>query len=108
ASGRGANGMGACAILMLACTGLVIWWPGIKTWRRSLTLPRGVGWQRTTWHLHSMIGFWTFAFTVVFALSGAYFGFPAMFQALADRLDPVHEPGGSRSERHRILCAPSL
>jgi hypothetical protein len=28
------------------------------------------------WHLHSMIGFWTFAFTVVFALSGAYSVFP--------------------------------
>jgi hypothetical protein len=53
-------------------------------------------WQRTFWHLHSMIGFWTFAFTVVFALSGAYFGFPGMFQALADRLDPVTDPDAPR------------
>jgi hypothetical protein len=43
-----------------------------------------------------MVGFWTFAFTVVFALSGAYFGFPAMFQDVADRLDPVTDPEAYR------------
>ena len=95
-TGRRVNGVAAFAIVALAATGFVIWWPGIKTWRRSLTLPRGLGWQRMFWHLHSMIGFWTFAFTLVFALSGAYFGFPAMFQALADRLDPVTDPDASR------------
>jgi uncharacterized iron-regulated membrane protein len=40
-TGREVNGVGALAVLALAATGLVIWWPGIKTWRRSLTLPRG-------------------------------------------------------------------
>src|SRR4030095_1558615 len=95
-TGRQLNGVFAFAVLALAATGLVIWWPGVKTWGRSLPLDRGLGWQRTTWHLHSMIGFWTFAFTVVFALSGAYFGFPAMFQALADRLDPCAIPDAWR------------
>src|SRR5580658_219432 len=42
-TGRKVNGAGALALLALAVTGLVIWWPGIKTWRRSLTLHRGVG-----------------------------------------------------------------
>jgi uncharacterized iron-regulated membrane protein len=88
-TGRTVNGVGALALLALASTGLVIWWPGIKTWRRSLTLHRGAGWKSMTWHLHSMIGFWTFAFTLVFALSGAYLGFPEWFQELADRLEPV-------------------
>jgi len=69
-------------------TGLVIWWPGTRTWRRSITLPRGVGWRRATWHLHSMIGFWSFAFTLVFAMSGMYLCFPNAFQDLADRFDP--------------------
>jgi hypothetical protein len=36
-----------------------------------------------------MIGLWTFAFTLVFALSGAYLGFPEWFQEFADRLEPV-------------------
>ena len=66
-TGRKVNGVGALALLALAVTGLAIWWPGIKTWRRSLTLHRGVGWKRLTWHLHSMIGFWSLGFTLVFA-----------------------------------------
>ena len=88
-TGRKVNGVGAFAVFALAATGLVIWWPGIKTWRRSLTVHRGLGWKRLTWHLHSMIGFWSLGFTFVFALSGAYLGFPQPFQDLADRLDPL-------------------
>ena len=90
-TGRTVNGAGAVAILALASTGLVIWWPGIKTWRRSLTLHRGVGWQRFTWHLHSMIGFWSLGFTLLFALSGAYLGFPVAFQDVADWIDPPRD-----------------
>lgn len=87
-AGRKVNGLGAIAVLVLAVTGLGIWWPGIKTWRRSLNLPRGVGWKRGVWHLHSMIGFWSFAFTVVFGLSGIYLAYPDWMQNLADRLQP--------------------
>ena len=50
------------------CTGIVVWWPGIKTWRRSLTVHRNVGWRRFTWDLHSMIGFWTLGFILLFAV----------------------------------------
>ncbi len=88
-TGRKVNGVGAVALLVLAVTGLGIWWPGIQTWRRSLTLHRGVGWKRWTWHLHSMIGFWSLGFLLVFAVSGAYLAFPQPFQDLADRLEPL-------------------
>jgi uncharacterized iron-regulated membrane protein len=87
-TGREVNGVGALALLALAVTGLAIWWPGVKTWRRSLTLPRGVGWKRWNWHLHSMIGFWSLGFVLVFGLSGAYLVFPDRFQDLADWLEP--------------------
>ena len=42
-TGRNVNGVGAFAVLAVAISGMAIWWPGIKTWRRSLTLHRGVG-----------------------------------------------------------------
>jgi uncharacterized iron-regulated membrane protein len=87
-SGRLVNGAGALALLGLAVTGLAIWWPGRKTWRRSLTLPRGVGWKRWIWHLHSMIGFWSLGFTLVFGLSGVYLVFPNSVQDFADWLEP--------------------
>lgn len=92
-TGRAVNGIGAVAVLLSALTGLVIWWPGIRTWRRSLTLHRGVGWKRFNWDLHSAIGFWSFAFTVVFAVSGVYLCFPETFQAAADWLDPPFGEG---------------
>jgi len=48
-TGRRVNGVGALSVLALAATGLTLCWPGIKTWRRSLTLHRGVGWKRLIW-----------------------------------------------------------
>ena len=75
-------------LIILALTGIVVWWPGIKTWRRSIVVHRNVGWRRFMWDLHSMMGFWTFAFVLLFGLSGAYLGNPEWFQDVADRLQP--------------------
>jgi len=93
-TGRTINGLGAFAVVIVAISGIAIWWPGSKTWRRSLKLHRGVGWKRQTWHLHSMLGFWSFTFVLVFALSGIYLCFPEYFQDIADRIDPVTAPYG--------------
>jgi uncharacterized iron-regulated membrane protein len=88
-TGRVVNGFGALAILVMTATGLVIWWPGMKNWRRSLTLHRGVGWKRMIWELHSMVGIWSLAFMLVFIVSGIYLAFPQPVQDLADRLEPL-------------------
>jgi uncharacterized iron-regulated membrane protein len=102
-TGRTVNGVGAFALLALAVTGLVIWWPGIKTWRRSLTLHRGVGWKRWTWHLHSMIGFWSLGFTLVFGLSAVYLCFPEQLQDFADWLEPPTAANAGLRIGDRIL-----
>jgi uncharacterized iron-regulated membrane protein len=86
--GRRINGIGAFAVLLSALTGLFIWWPGIKRWRLSLTLHRGVSWKRFNWDLHSAMGFWSFAFTVVFAVSGLYLAYPEPFHSFADWAEP--------------------
>jgi len=88
-TGREVNGIGAFALLVLAVTGLAIWWPGNKRWRRSLTVPRGMGGKRLIWHLHSMIGFWSLGFLVVFGASGIYFAVPEVIQDFADRIEPL-------------------
>ena len=87
-TGRSINGFGAMLVLVLALSGIVVWWPGIQTWRRSLVVHRNVGWRRFTWDLHSMIGFWTLGFTVLFGLSGIYLGNPERFQGVVDWFDP--------------------
>jgi uncharacterized iron-regulated membrane protein len=95
-AGRRVNGLGALAALLSALTGLVIWWPGIKRWRRNLTLRRDVGWKRFNWDLHSTIGFWSSGFIVMLAVSGLYLCIPHQFHALADWLDPPAGNDGLR------------
>jgi uncharacterized iron-regulated membrane protein len=87
-TGREVNGLGALALLLLAATGLAIWWPGIRNWRRSLTVHGNVGWKRLVWDLHSAVGFWTFGWFLVFGLSGIYLAFPDRVQDLADWIEP--------------------
>lgn len=95
--GRAVNGAAAIAVLLVAFSGLFIWWPGIRRWRRSLTLRRAVGWKRFTWDLHSAAGIWTFAFIVIFAASGVYLCFPQVFHQFAEWLQPL--TGANAGER---------
>lgn len=83
-TGRRINAIGGLMLVVLALTGIVVWWPGIQAWRRSLSVRRNVGWRRFTWDLHSMVGFWTLAFIVIFGVSGAYLGNPQTFQGIVD------------------------
>lgn len=91
ATGRVLNGVGALLLTILCLTGAVIWWPGLKKWRRSLVVEWAANWKRVNWDLHSAIGFWSFAFVFMWAVSGVYLVFPAPFMALVDYLQPLDE-----------------
>jgi uncharacterized iron-regulated membrane protein len=84
-TGRTINGVFSILLTLLCLTGAIIWWPGIKTWRRSLTIQSRANWKRLNWDLHSAVGFWTFAIVFVFALSGDYLVFPDPFTEFMDR-----------------------
>lgn len=75
-SGRLINGAGGFLVAILSVTGMVIWWPGIRRWRRSLTVRPGANFKLLNWDLHSALGFWTFAIVFMWALTGAYLVFP--------------------------------
>jgi len=96
-TGQVINGLGAMAVLVVAMTGLVLWWPGSRRWKRSLTIHPGVSWKRFNWDLHSMMGFWGFTFILVFAVSGIYLCFPESFHNWADRtFELTSENAGER------------
>lgn len=80
-SGRLVNGAGAICLTVLCATGAVIWWPGIKNWRRSLTFDWRLRFSRFTWDVHSALGFWIFLFVLMWGVSGIYFAFPDAFSA---------------------------
>ena len=88
-TGRRVNAVGAALVLVLATTGAVIWWPGVKSWRRSLTFvvkPR----QRFTWRLHSALGFWFVGFVVMWGASGLYLAYPQPFSTAVERMEPFY------------------
>jgi uncharacterized iron-regulated membrane protein len=87
-TGRLVNGIGAICVTSLCLTGAVIWWPGIKHWRRALTVDWRAPFARITWDLHSALGFWCFVFILVWGVSGIYFSFPQLFNPLF-LLDPA-------------------
>lgn len=78
-SGLIVNGVGAGALLLLALTGLVLWWPGVAHWTRALWVRRRSGWRRINFDLHSAIGFWTLGLVLWWAISGVYFAWPVQF-----------------------------
>ena len=94
-TGRLVNGIGALFLTLLCFTGLIVWWPGIKKWRRSLTIEFAAGWRRFNWSAHGALGIWFMAFTLMWGISGIYFSFPAPFDAASHFLDPVDEATGS-------------
>ncbi len=81
-TGRMVNGIGALSLVVLCVTGAVIWWPGTRHWRRSLTVDWRTSFARINWDLHSALGFWAFPFVIVWAVSGTYFAFPQLFNGL--------------------------
>jgi uncharacterized iron-regulated membrane protein len=78
-SGRLINGVGGFLVAILSITGMVIWWPGVRRWRSSLTVRRAANLKRFNWDLHNTIGFWTFAIVFMWAITGAYLVLPKPF-----------------------------
>jgi PepSY-associated TM region len=87
-NGRSVNGIGAICVIVLCLTGAVIWWPGINNWRRALTVNWRAFFARFTWDLHSALGFWGFLFVLMWGITGFYFCFPEIVNALSGFVDP--------------------
>jgi uncharacterized iron-regulated membrane protein len=88
-TGRIVNGAGAGLLLLMCLTGLVIWWPGVATWRRGFTVDLRRSWKRVAWELHSAIGIWTVTLISMWALTGVYFAFPSPFRNAVNALSPL-------------------
>ncbi len=88
-TGRVVNGIGGALLFAMCLTGLVIWWPGVTTWKRALTIDFRRSWKRVNWELHSAIGFWTAALVAMWAVTGIYFAFPSGFRSAVNAISPL-------------------
>lgn len=89
--GRFWNGIGSVLVTLLCITGLFIWWPGTKGWRRAMSVKWRASWPRFNFDVHSALGFWFFAIIFIWAVSGIYLSFPDPFVAAVDRIWGVPE-----------------
>src|SRR6266478_5184109 len=85
------NAAGAILTILLCLTGAVIWWPGIRNWRSSLTVRRRQNPRGLNWALHSALGFWSLAFIFMWGISGLYLSIPESFNAVVDFLEPMRD-----------------
>lgn len=99
------NGIGAGVLLLLVLSGLVIWWPGIKRWKRGFVLDLRRGWKRINWNLHNVTGIWTILFTLTWATTGIYFAWPRAMTAAISRISPVVTASYPSSELASTLAA---
>jgi uncharacterized iron-regulated membrane protein len=87
--GRMINGIGAAFLLVLNVTGIVVWWPGIRNWKRALKVDFARNWRRINFDLHSAAGFWTILIASFWAVSAIYFGWPRQVFEFVNSLSPI-------------------
>jgi uncharacterized iron-regulated membrane protein len=116
AYGMQVNGVGAALLMVLAVSGIVLWWPGLKVWARGFRVSVGRSWRRINFDLHSVIGFWTLFIVFWWALSGVYFAWYRQVSATIAFVSPLHgmvspmapqrpKPGPERASLEQILEA---
>jgi uncharacterized iron-regulated membrane protein len=88
-TGRFVNGWASVAFTLLCITGLVVWWPGVDKWRRSLWVNPRSGWKRINWDLHSSLGFWSFGLVFMWAVTGTFVIWPLPFEKVINEFSPL-------------------
>jgi uncharacterized iron-regulated membrane protein len=102
--GRLINGVGAVFVLALSLSGAVLWWPGVRSWRRGLVVRTKSNWKFFNWQLHNAIGLWMLPFVLMFGVVGVYAGFPGPFQVFVNKIAPleVYKPIPETSLNRKI------
>ena len=87
--GRLVNGVGAGALAVMVLSGIYLWWPGWKSWRRAVVIDTTRRGRRLLWDVHRVIGFWTAIFLLMWGVTGMYFAFPAAARSVIARFSPL-------------------
>jgi uncharacterized iron-regulated membrane protein len=76
ARGAIADGIGGALLFVMAIIGMVLWWPGIRLWKRALKINWRARWAGLSFDLHRSFGFWSFPLLAMWGITGLYFIFP--------------------------------
>lgn len=105
AVGKAVTGASNLAFLVLALTGLVLWWPRRWTWaavRSTLWFRRGLKGKARDFNWHNATGFWALPVLVVLTTSGAVISYrwasDGVFKLMGSPV-PAAGPGAGPSAR---------
>lgn len=85
-------GITGFALIVLLISGLVLWWPRLRSWTRALfARPRG-SLRRINHELHSLTGVWSAAGLFILALTGASLVFHNAFSTALHRITASAPP----------------
>lgn len=90
-AGKTVTGISGVLLLMMALSGIYLWWPRLQ-WtaiRRALTVSHGGSWPRFNYTLHKAAGFFAAPVLAVIAFSGIYFNLPQLVVPLVDLVSTV-------------------
>jgi uncharacterized iron-regulated membrane protein len=82
-TGEFVNGFVAVATMIMASTGLIVWWPGRRNWRFGLKYLATGNWRRQNYDLHKLVGFCGSILLFIVSFTGAYFAFPGLYKRTA-------------------------
>ena len=86
--GRELVGWLGVAMLVLGCSGLVLWWPKPAQWKAAFTVRRKARGLRLNRELHGAIGIWSLAIFMVVNFTGVYLAFPQQISGAANAIWP--------------------
>jgi uncharacterized iron-regulated membrane protein len=81
ASGTRLNAWGAFLLTTMCASGIIVWWPGRRSWRKGFEYLRGARWKRQVYDIHKLTGAGSFMLLIVIAMSGAYWGFIPQYES---------------------------
>lgn len=111
------TGTAAFMFLLLEITGLMLWAPAkLKSWKKrnawkpGFTIKWKAGWKRTNHDLHKTLGFYTFLFITIMAITGPYFAFSWYKTAFAAALgtQPVKKEKQGDQQPHLLSLDSAL
>lgn len=74
--GQFITGCSSLILVFMLFSGLILWWPKkIKNLKQRLTVKWNASFKRVNWDFHSTLGFYTFLFLLILALTGLTWSF---------------------------------
>jgi uncharacterized iron-regulated membrane protein len=87
-------GISTIAFIIIAITGLVLWWPKKwkgKSFKRSFVFDFSVKWKRINYDLHNLLGMYSLILAIIIGLTGVMFAFPKFRTSVENTLNKVDE-----------------